>query len=277
MRSELKVRRLGALGAEISGHGPLASLDDGGIAAIRALWLEHQVVFFRDAVLSPGELLAFAGRFGEPMEYPFLKGLDGFPLVTEVRKRANETINFGGIWHSDTSYLPEPPMATMLIARIVPLYGGDTLFANCCLAYETLSPGLKRMLACLVGVNTSAHADTTRTREDRMRESAKADVAKDYLAEHPVVRTHPETGRKSLYVSPAHTVRFREMTEEESAPLLGYLFQHMTRPEFTCRFAWNEDALALWDNRSTLHNPVNDYHGHERVMNRLTLKGDKPV
>jgi taurine dioxygenase len=135
---------------------------------------------------------------------------------------------------------------------------------------------MKRMLAHLVGVNSSARADTTRTREDRMRENAKDDVAKEYVAEHPVVRSHPETGRKSLYINPAHTVRFKDMSEEESAPLLGYLFQHMVRPEFTCRFSWNEGALALWDNRSTLHNPINDYHGHERVMHRVTLAGDRP-
>ncbi len=277
IRSGLTIRRLGVLGAEISGHPPLASLDDDEIAAVRALWLEHQVVFFRDARLPPGDLLAFAKRIGEPMDYPFLKGLDGFPLVTEVQKRANETVNFGGIWHSDTSYLPEPPMATMLIARTVPPYGGDTMFASCILSYEALSTGLKRLLAGLIGVNSSARADTTRTREDRMRENAKDDVAKEYLAEHPVVRTHPETGRKSLYINPAHTVRFGDMTEEESAPLLSYLFHHMVRPEFTCRFSWNEGALALWDNRSALHNPVNDYHGHERVMHRVTLKGDKPI
>src|SRR5215831_18008968 len=115
--SGLTIRRLGALGAEISGHRRLALLDAEEAAAIRAVWLEHHVVFFRDARVSPGELLEFANRFGEPMDYPFLKGLDGFPLVTEVRKRAHETVNFGGIWHSDTSYLAEPPMATMLIAR----------------------------------------------------------------------------------------------------------------------------------------------------------------
>ena len=271
------IRRLGALGAEISGHPPLGSLDESEIAAVRVLWLEHLVIFFRDARLSPAELLAFAKCFGEPMAYPFLEGLDEFPLVTEVRKRAHETINFGGIWHSDTSYLPEPPMATLLIARTVPPYGGDTLFANCRLAYETLSPGMNDLLAHLVGVNSSARADTTRTREDRMRENAKDDAAKEYVAEHPIVRTHSETGRKSLYLNPAHTVRFKDMTEEESAPLLSFLFAHMVRPEFTCRFAWNEGALALWDNRATLHNPINDYHGHERVMHRVTLRGDRPV
>ncbi len=272
----LKIKRLGSIGAELSGTGALDSLSADALAAIREAWLEHLVVFFRDADLDPASLLRFAERLGEPMEYPFLRGLDGFPFVTEVRKRAHETVNFGGIWHSDTTYLPEPPMATLLIARKVPPHGGDTLFANGYLAYETLSPGMKGTLDGLIGVNSSARADTTRTREDRMRENAKDDVAKEYLAEHPIVRTHPETGRKALYVSPAHTVRVKDMTEEESAPLLSFLFAHQMRPEFTCRFAWNEGALALWDNRCALHNPVNDYHGHERLMHRVTLRGDRP-
>ncbi len=272
----LQVKKLGSIGAELSGSGPLDSLNAEGLAAVRQAWLENLVVFFRDANLDPAGLLRFAARLGEPMDYPFLKGLDGFPLVTEVRKRAHETVNFGGIWHSDTAYLPEPPMATLLIARKVPPYGGDTLFANGYLTYETLSAGMKRTLEGLIGVNSSARADTTRTREDRMRENAKDDVAKEYLAEHPIVRTHPETGRKVLYVNPAHTVRIKDMTEEESAPLLSFLFAHQVKPEFTCRFAWTEGALALWDNRCALHNPVNDYHGHERLMHRVTLKGDKP-
>jgi taurine dioxygenase len=273
---DLKIKKLGSLGAELSGTGPLDSLDAKGLAAVRQAWLENLVVFFRDADLDPAGLLRFASRLGEPMDYPFLKGLDGFPFVTEVRKRPHETVNFGGIWHSDTTYLPEPPMATLLIARKVPPYGGDTLFANGYVAYETLSVGMKRTLEGLIGINSSARADTTRTREDRMRENAKDDVAKEYLAEHSIVRTHPETGRKSLYVNPAHTVKIKDMTEEESAPLLSFLFAHQVRPEFTCRFAWNEGALALWDNRCALHNPVNDYHGHERLMHRVTLKGDKP-
>jgi taurine dioxygenase len=272
----LTVRKLGSLGAELCGTGPLDRADVDMVGAIRRAWLDNLVVFIRDAALSPAGLLQFASKLGEPMDYPFLKGIDGFPLVTEVRKRAHETVNFGGIWHSDTAYLPEPPMATLLIARTVPPHGGDTLFANGYLAYETLSIGMKRMLDGAIGINSSARADTTRTREDRMRENAKADIAKEYLSEHPIVRTHPETGRKSLYISPAHTLGIKDMTEEESAPLLFYLFAHQVRPEFTCRFAWNEGALALWDNRCALHNPVNDYHGHERVMHRVTLKGDQP-
>jgi len=275
-RSGLTIRRLGVLGAEITGHGPLASLGDNEIAAILAVWLEHAVVFFREAALSPAELLSFAKRLGEPMEYPFLKDLAGFPLVTEVRKRAHETINFGGIWHSDTSYLPKPPMATLLIARTVPPFGGDTLFADCRAAYDALSTGMKRMLAGLAGVNSSARADATKTREDRMRENAKDDVAEEYLAEHPIVRTHPETRRKSLYLNPAHTVRFKDMTEEESAQLLNFLFAHQVRPEFTCRFRWDVCSFAFWDNRCAQHNPINDYHGFRRVMHRVTLAGDKP-
>jgi taurine dioxygenase len=143
------------------------------------------------------------------------------------------------------------------------------------LAYETLSEGMKRLIAPLVGVNASSKADVTRTREDRIKTDGQ-DARQSYEADHPVVRTHPETGRKALYVNVGHTVRFRGMSEEESAPLLGYLFQHQVRPEFTCRFAWRVGSIALWDNRCAQHNPVNDYHGYRRVMHRITLAGDKP-
>jgi taurine dioxygenase len=164
----------------------------------------------------------------------------------------------------------------MLIAREVPAYGGDTLFANMYLAYETLSPGMRRLLDGLVAVNSSTKADTTKTREDRMRDGANPAARAEYEASHPVVRTHPETGRKALYVNGGHTVRFKDMTEEESAPLLRSLFAHQTRPEFTCRFRWEKGSLAFWDNRCAQHNPINDYHGFRRVMHRVTLAGDRP-
>ena len=167
-------------------------------------------------------------------------------------------------------------MATMLIAREVPPFGGDTLFANMYLAYETLSAGMQRLLDGLVAVNSSAKADVTKTREDRIRDGARTDAKREYVAEHPVVRTHPETGRKALYVNGGHTVRFKDMTEAESAPLLEYLFAHQQRPEFTCRFRWEAGSIALWDNRCTQHNPINDYHGYRRVMHRVTLAGDQP-
>jgi taurine dioxygenase len=266
----------GAIGAEISGVDLSRELAAETVAAIRRALLDHLVVFFRDQELTPAQYLAFARRFGEPVEYPFVRGLDGFPMITPVVKLEHETVNFGGVWHADTTYLPEPPMATMLYAREVPPYGGDTLFANMYLAYETLSPGMKRVLEGLVGVSDSAKADGSRTREDRIRDRGTAGADRRLTALHPAVRTHPETGRKALYVNAAHTVRFTDMTEEESAPLLEFLFRHQIRPEFTCRFRWRRGSLAFWDNRAAQHNAVNDYHGFRRVMERITLRGDKP-
>jgi len=167
-------------------------------------------------------------------------------------------------------------MGSMLLAREVPPFGGDTEFANQYLAYETLSDGMKQLLEGLRAVHSSAKADVTRTREDRIRSDARTDARAEYVAEHPVVRAHPDTGRKSLYVNVAHTVRFVGMTDEESAPLLQYVFAHQVKAEFTCRFRWEPGSLAWWDNRCTLHNPVNDYQGYRRVMYRITLAGDRP-
>jgi taurine dioxygenase len=267
----------GALGAELSGVDLSRALDDDTVAAIRRAWLEHLVIFFRDQDLPPAQFLAFARRFGEPIEYPFVRGLEEFPEIIPVMKLEHERVNFGGIWHSDTTYLDLPPMASMLIAREVPPAGGDTLFANMYLAYETLSDGMKRLLDGLVAINSSARADVSRTREDRLKDSARADAKKEYVATHPVVRVHPETGRRALYVNVAHTVGFEGMTEEESAPILDYLFRHQTRPELTCRFRWRPGSLAFWDNRCAQHNAINDYQSHRRVMHRITLAGDKPA
>jgi taurine dioxygenase len=265
----------GALGAEISGLDLSQPLSDDTILALRRAWLEHLVLFFRDQPLSPAQFLALGRRFGEVIEYPFVRGLPDYPEIIPVLKLEHERVNFGGVWHSDTAYLDVPPMASMLVAREIPPYGGDTLFANMYLAYETLSDGMKAMLAGLVAVNSSAKADASRTREDRMKDSAR-EGKKDYAAAHPVVRRHPETGRPALYVNVAHTVRFDGMTEEESAPLLESLFRHQTRPEFTCRFRWRPGSIAFWDNRCAQHNAVNDYAGRRRLLHRITLAGDTP-
>jgi taurine dioxygenase len=266
----------GAIGAEIHGIDLAAELPAETVAALRQALLDHLVIFFRDQDLPPARFVALARRFGTPIEYPFVKGIDGFPEIIAVTKLEHERVNFGGVWHSDTTYLPEPPMATLLVAREVPPIGGDTLFANQYLAYESLSDRMRMMLAGLRGVSNSAKADVTRTREDRVK-SAGTSQARDALAaEHPVVRTHPETGRKALYVNTAHTTCFAGMTEEESSGLLGFLFRHQSRPEFTCRFHWEVGSLAFWDNRCAQHNPINDYHGYRRVMHRITLAGDRP-
>jgi len=264
----------GALGAEVSGVDLAHALSDEVVAEIRQAFLDHLVLFFRGQHLTPAAQLEFARRFGEPMEYPQLKGLPECPLITPVIKLEHERHNFGGVWHSDTTYLERPPMASMLYAVEIPPYGGDTLFANQYLAYETLSPGMRETLARLRGVNTSTKADVTRSREDRLR--AAGVESKALSAAHPVVRTHPETGRRALYINAGHTSHFEGWTEAESASLLAFLFAHQTKPEFTCRFRWEAGSLACWDNRCAQHNPVNDYHGYRRIMHRVTLAGDIP-
>ena len=266
-----------AVGAEILGINLLNPVSDAQIAEIRKIWLQHSVVFFREQPLEPGAFQAFAQRFGEIIEYPFVKGLPDFPLIVPVLKLPHEKHNFGGVWHTDTTYLQEPPMATMLIARELPPVGGDTLFASNYAAFEGLSPALQDTLRTLKGVNSSAKAAVTHSREDRLADSATDKGRSELNSEHPVVRTHPETGREALYVNPGHTVRFAGWTEEESAPLLNYLFEQQVKPEYTCRFVWRPGSIAFWDNRCALHNPINDYHGYKRLLHRITLKGDKPA
>ena len=264
----------GALGAEIHGVDIAQDLDAEVVAEMRQAFLDHLVIFLRDQTVTPLQKLAFARKFGEPVEYPQLKGLPESPMITPVVKLEHERNNFGGIWHSDTTYLQEPPMGSMLLAREVPLFGGDTLFASQYAAYEALSPEMKRILDPLVGISSSAKADVSKTREDRLRSDGKDEAPKDYLAHHPVVRTHPETGRKVLYVNVAHTADIDGLTEAESAPLLQFLFAHQVKPEFTCRFVWQPGSLAFWDNRCAQHNPVNARDRAEfNVISLFTTRG----
>ncbi|MBS0538820.1 MAG: TauD/TfdA family dioxygenase [Proteobacteria bacterium] len=264
----------GALGAEIGGVDMSKELDDEVVAEVRHAFLEHLVIFLRDQRVTPQQQLAFAKRFGQPIEYPQLKGLPESPMITPVVKLEHERNNFGGIWHSDTTYLDTPPMGSMLLAREIPPYGGDTMFANQYLAYEALSEGLKKTLDGLIGVSSSAKADVSKTREDAMKKAGA--TLKHLEAEHPLVRTHPETGRKALYTSMAHTAHIKDWTEKESLSLLEFLWDHQVKPEYTCRFQWQVGSLAFWDNRAAMHNPINDYHGFRRVMHRITLAGDTP-
>lgn len=271
----------GALGAEVRGVS-LARLDDAGAwAAIRQAFLDHAVLVFRDQAIEPADLMAIGARFGEPCHYPFVTGMDGFPYIFEVVKEEGERRNFGGAWHSDTTYLQKPPLGTLLHAVQTPSHGGDTLFASTRAAYEALSEGMRGMLDGLVGVNSaglkygggraSMHASIGGM---KLHDTDKADT---YEAEHPVVRTHPDTGCKALYASRSHTVRFKGMSEEESRPIIDFLQQHQVRPEFTCRVRWAPGTLTIWDNRCTQHNAINDYHGQRRHMRRLTVGPQKPV
>ncbi len=265
-----------ALGAEISGVALDEPLAETVAAEIHRAFVAHQVIFFRDQSLTPAQYLRFAGAMGEPSEYPFVAGLDGYPQITEVIKQEDEQVNFGGIWHSDTTYLECPPKATMLYARQLPPVGGDTLFANMNMAYESLSSGMRRLLDGMSAINSAQKDDAAATRSGLLQQRPRDAGDTVTTAEHPVVRTHPETGRKALYVNPGHTLCIGGMSEVESAPILDFLYRHQTRPELTCRFRWQLDSLAFWDNRNTQHYPLNDYHGHRRAMQRITLAGDRP-
>jgi len=272
-------RIAGALGAEISGVDLAAPLADSVIAEIRRALLDHQVIFFHDQHLTPEQQLAFGRRFGTLNVHEFVGAMPDYPEIIEVRKEEDETKNFGGSWHSDVTYLEEPALGSILYAREVPDCGGDTLFANMYLAYDALSPGMRRLLGGLQAVHSARRpygpqsnyaAAGDRSMRIRLSNSAAAEIV------HPVVRTHPETGQLGLFVNPVFTVRFAEMTEEESAPLLDWLYRHAVRPEFTCRFRWRQNAVAFWDNRCVQHYAINDYHGQRRVMHRVTVNGDRP-
>ena len=273
----MKVKALSpALGAEVTGIDLSVPLDDAIIDDLRAIWLKHQMIVIRGQDLTPAQQLAFAKALGEPDIYPFLTGLDGFPMITEVLKKEDEKVNFGGVWHSDTTYQKCPPMATLLYAKELPPLGGDTLFANQYAAFEHLSAPLRGVLEKLRGVNAAGKKRVASTRSERLKDSASGVDPDDLSGTHPVVRTHPETGRKALFVNAAHTIAFEGWTAEESQGLLEYLFTHQISPEFQCRLAWQVGDVAFWDNRCVQHYPLNDYHGYRRLLHRITLKGDTP-
>ncbi|CAN5780331.1 TauD/TfdA family dioxygenase [soil metagenome] len=254
----IEVRPLsGAGGAEISGIDVAGDLDDAAVGEIRDALNEHCVVFFRDQDLDVERHKAFARRFGHLFVHPLLKEASADPEVVMVRREPEDTSYFGESWHADTTLCAEPPMATILYGIEVPPYGGDTLFANQYLAYQSLSGGMRKMLAALRAVH-----------------SHPGQVGSGTL--HPVVRTHPETGRRMLFVNEYHTSRFEGMTEAESRPLLSFLFEHGNRPEFTFRFRWTTGSVAFWDNRSTKHIALGDTGSFRRLMRRIQIRGDRP-
>jgi taurine dioxygenase len=269
----------GALGAEIRGVD-LTRLPEAGWREVHEAFVRYSVLAIRDQQLEPADLMQVGARFGEPCPYPFVTGLEGFPYIFEVVKEETETTNFGGNWHSDTTYLEQPPLGTLLYAMETPAHGGDTLFTSTAAAYDALSQGMKSLLNGLMGVNSAAlkHGGGRHAMHKTINSMKLHDIeaAERYEAEHPAVRTHPETGRKALYVSKSHTIRFRDMSEEESRPLVEFLQAHQTRPEFTCRVRWTPGTLTVWDNRCTQHNAVNDYHGQRRRMRRLTVGPQTP-
>jgi taurine dioxygenase len=278
----IEVARIGgSLGAEIAGVDLSASVSDEVMAELRAALLDHLVIFFRDQRLTPERQLAFARRWGEIHFHPFMEGMKAHPEILEIVKRPEEKRNFGGTWHTDQMFSPQPAMGTMLYAKEVPPAGGDTMFTNQYLAYETLSDAMKHMLAGLrticVGDHFKGHGGRSRKEvmagQSTMQVKDPGNVQTTSL--HPLVRTHPETGRKLLYVG-SHVHGLEGMKDEESEPIVDYLMRHSSRPEFTCRFRWETGSMAFWDNRCVQHFAVNDYQGETRVMHRITICGDTP-
>ncbi len=275
----------GALGAEIHGIDLSQPLDDMAFTALQRALHENLVIFFRDQVITPEQQLAFARHFGALETHRYAKGLASHPEVLPVIKEADDrAANFGGIWHSDVSFHEEPPMGQILYALQVPDAGGDTIFVNMYKAYDSLSDGLKQLLegrrAIHTGERSYGPSDSQVTRrQDKFSRSMDVKIKNDAEVEvsHPVIRTHPETGRKSLYISAISIQRFENMSHEESKPLLDFLIAYAKRPEFTCRFRWDKNSVAFWDNRCTQHYALNDYHGHHREMHRVTIAGDRPV
>ncbi|MBT7249904.1 MAG: taurine dioxygenase [Rhodospirillaceae bacterium] len=268
----------GALGSEIFGVDIAGDLDNATWAAVRRAFLDYGVIFFRDQDMTPDQQIAFARRFGALADYPFAVGLEDHLEITEVIKNPGETNAFGALWHADTTYMEKPPMATMLLARETPTAGGDTQFANMALAFQTLSVGMQGLLSGLRVVQSSgARYGGDETRETRkgqfksVKMKGAGNVATTHV--HPAVRTHPETGAKGLYVNSAHTLKIDGMSEAESRPLLDFLLKHLSKPEFTCRFAWRPGSVAIWDNRAVQHFAINDYDAR-RVMHRITIAGD---
>ncbi|MDD9929538.1 MAG: TauD/TfdA family dioxygenase, partial [Rhodospirillaceae bacterium] len=232
--------------------------------------------------MTPDDQVAFAKRFGEIHLHLFNKAMDDHPEITELLKTPEMRYNAGGRWHSDQMYTPKPAKMTMLYAREIPEGRGDTMFSNMYLGYETLSDGMKASLQGLRAVHNgdSKNHPTGKTRAERVQDGTihlpQIDPGKQQtISSHPVIRTHPETGRKLLYIG-GHTERFDGWTEAESKPLLDYLKAHATRPEFTCRLHWAENTFTMWDNRCCQHFAINDYDGYQRRMHKIMVKGDAP-
>lgn len=276
--ADLDIRPLaGACGAEVFGVNGAAPLANDVSAALKAAWLEHQVIVLRDQDLSPAGLVALARNFGAPNIYPFVKGFDEQPEVIRIVKEPHDESTFGERWHSDTTYTPNPPIATMLYGVEIPDYGGDTAFASAQLAYERLSPAFQDMLGDLRAVNNASVPGGRASGRLKFSTMAITDQDEGLLeAIHPLVRTHPDTGKKSIYVNSIHTKRIDGWTEAESKPLLDYLFDHITRPEHTCRVDWEKGTVTLWDNRAVQHTAINDYQGLRREAWRVTIEGKPP-
>lgn len=272
---------VGACGAEISGIDLRRPLDNEAFATVHDALLRHRLILFRDQDLGPDEMTALASRFGPLDRHPYIQPIEGHPEVLRIVKEPGDRVNFGGGWHSEVSFYEKPAMGTMLYAVDVPETGGDTLVADMVAAYAALSPTMQGILEGLVAIHSAEHIYGSKavfaTEEAKQSTSLRFDASADAKVEHPLVRTHPDTGEKILYVNPAFTVGIRGMKKRESDALLQFLFAHQTATEYCTRIRWQPGTLAFWDNRSTQHYALNDYAGHRREMLRVVVAGDRPA
>lgn len=262
-----------AVGAQINGVD-LRNLSEGEFATIRETFLDAGVIFFRNQTLAPEDHIAFAERWGSINVNRFFTPVKGYPQIAEVLKEPEQQYNIGGDWHTDHSYDIDPALGSILYAHEVPETGGDTLFASMGAAFEALSPDFQEMLTGLTALHSSRHVFgnaglASDANGERMNnpELATQDV------EHPVVITHPESGRKCLYVNSGFTRHIIGWSQEESDNLLAFLYNHAKHPRFATRFSWEVGSVAMWDNRATWHNAINDYQGQRRYMHRITVAG----
>ncbi len=280
--SRLRVEPVaGALGATVTGIDLAAVTDSGQLEGVRQALADHLVVFLPEQALSLDDLERVTDLLGGRDVTPFVEPLEDRPFVIRVVKEPTDVLNFANAWHSDLSYLPAPPSYTLLHAWAVPDHGGDTVWSNQCLAYESLSSGLRATLDGLRAVHSAGMAYGTGGLLDQFKELTSMAIAPspEAYAEHvhPVVTVHPVTGRRSLYVNPVYTTRFEGWSKEESQALLTHLYRHSINENFTCRLRWAVHTLAIWDNRCTMHNALNDYSGVRREMYRTSVKGMAPV
>lgn len=271
----------GALGAEIEGVD-VRDLSDAAFVEIRQALADHVAIFILGQDLSIEDQERFTLRFGTFGADPFVEGMPDHPHVLHVRKEADEMAPFvfGGAWHSDWSFLKTPPAYTMLFAKEIPPFGGDTLFASAYLAYESLTDEFRRVLLSLTALHSAERGygeamKPIQALAENMTIRTGGELSRR-IQEHPLVRSHPVTMRKALYVNPVYTVGIKGMDQEESQPILDFLARHMTHENFTCRFRWSQGAIAMWDNRCALHLPVSDYLGFRREMFRTTVAGERP-
>lgn len=269
-------------GAVVTGVDLSGPLDESAAAAIRRRWSEHGVLVFPNQALDPEELEAFTLSLGEFGHDPFIEAMEGHRNILEVRREPDEkATQFGAAWHSDWSFQAQPPAGTILHSKIVPPSGGDTLYADGHRAWEALSETMRSMLDGLNAIHSASFAYGPRgiLAKDVHQRAMNIIISEDAEAKeiHPLVRTHPVTGRKALFVNPVYTVAIEGLHPDENFTLLKFLYDHMVKEEFVYRHHWEKDMVVLWDNRSTMHFADGGYDGHLRLMHRTTLAGDRPV